>query len=760
MGTLSKQIDPSELLWDWCRYGWNYRRFGSRQVAEQNWVIDRVKHEMGMILGKGLADFFLFTSDTIRWAKDNGVLIGPGRGSTAASLVAYTTRITEVYPYSYPNMIFERFLDVTRHDPPDIDVDCSDEDRWRVYAYLAEKYGADCVGHIGNFIKYRAKNALKDVGRVYGIPLWALEEIGGLAVERSGGDSRADDTLEDTIALFPRAQEIVQQFPDILKAIRLEGNYRGLSVHACGLMIANSPLTDICAVYEKKGERILSLDKIDAEYIDALKLDFLGLSTLGALARTMRMAGLTLEDLYAIPDTDESALQVFIKGDLVGVFQFSGRATRIVCRNVKPEHFGHLVDINALSRPGPLYSGQTELYVAVKNGQEQIESLHPLIDEITRDTYGQMIYQEHILRCLREIGMMQWTNVHHIRRIIAKKAGAAAFQQNFESFAEGAAREHGISYELSEKIWARLVTSGTYAFNIAHSVSYTKLAFWSAWLKAHYPLEFYCAHLAKADKEESFRLMRDALAHGIDVKPPDLAVSRATWRPHFVANERPELRRQELIAGWQQIPKIGAVLAKRIEDANGRGWDDWKELTEVQGISDGTVARMETFCDSKDPFDLYKTERKLRNVRRWIKAQKEVPFPRHDGAALAAIDVGQRNLVGKGFKLGPAVVYAGIVRRVEIKDIIEDEHSITGRDIEEIKADLKRPDLAKRATIHMYDEGDELIFARINRWVFPELLRTIESIRVNSDVVVIAGNRVSGFGTPVRVRKIWVIDPS
>src|SRR5215469_1103579 len=154
-----RQVSPDDLLWDWCRYGWNYRDYGSRPVTEQNWYVDRMKHEMSMILGKELADFFLFTSDAIRWAKDNGVLIGPGRGSTAASLVAYTTRITEVNPHDYPEMIFERFLDETRHDPPDIDVDCSDEDRWQVYDYIARKYGADCVGHLGNFVKYKAKNS-------------------------------------------------------------------------------------------------------------------------------------------------------------------------------------------------------------------------------------------------------------------------------------------------------------------------------------------------------------------------------------------------------------------------------------------------------------------------------------------------------------------------------------------------------------------------------------------------------------------------
>ena len=754
-------IPADDLLWEWLRYGWNFRGYGSRPVAEQNWIIDRVKYEMGMILGKELADFFLFTSDAIRWAKDNDVAIGPGRGSTAASLVAYTTRITEVNPYKYPSMIFERFLDVTRHDPPDIDVDCSDEERHKVYEYLAWKYGAECVGHIGNFIKYRAKNSLADVARVYNIPLWAKEIVANLAIERSGGDSRADATLGDTFEMFPAAQEVLRQFPDLAKAIRLEGNYRGLSVHACGLMVANSPLTGVCAIYSKEGEQILSLDKIDAEYIDALKLDFLGLSTMGVIARCLRMAGLTLADLYAIPDTDPSAIEVFTKGDLVGIFQFAGRATRLVNRDVKPEDFWHIVCINALSRPGPLFSGQTAEFIEVRHGRKRPTSLHLIVDEITKDTYGQMIFQEHILRCLREIGDLQWTNVHHIRRIIAKKAGQAAFQQSFDAFAEGADRLHGIKRELAEQIWLRLVTAGTYAFNVAHAVSYSMLAFWTAWLKVHYPLEFYAASLQKAtDSEDQFRLMRDALSHGIDIKPPDLRCSTRTWMPNHVLSDIPELRHGELIAGWQQVPKIGPKLAERIEHhLSVEPANQWADLTRIPGIGESTVERLGAFVTAKDPFGLYRTERRLKAVSRWLKTQKAVPYPTTNGEKLAAMVVEDSRQTGGRWRRGPLVVYAGVVRRVEYKDIVEDEHSRTGKEYEEILKEIKRPDLVKRATLHMYDTSDEEVYARINRWKFPDLVRTLETIQVNHDVVIILGNRIAGFGTPVLVNKIWVVDP-
>jgi DNA polymerase-3 subunit alpha len=413
----------------------------------------------------------------------------------------------------------------------------------------------------------------------------------------------------------------------------------------------------------------------------------------------------------------------------------------------------HIADINALSRPGPLFSGQTAAYVDVRHGRKKAESLHPLIDEITKHTYGQMIYQEHILSCLKDVGGLEWTNVHHIRRIIAKKAGQAAFQQNFEIFAEGANRLHGIDRELAEKIWRRLVTAGTYAFNIAHAVSYSMLAFWTAWLKINYPTEFYAASLQKATSAESqFRLMRDALAHSIDVKPPSLAYSRATWRPV------PDIG---LVAGWQQIPKIGQKTAERIEELAGDyGFDDWVELKAIPGIGDKTVARMEEWTLAKDPFGLYRTEKRLAAVKRFLKGPGKgtAPFPTHDGQSLAVMKVTPR-APGSKWIPGPRVIYMGMVGKVEYKDIIEDERSRTGKEVEEILKEIKRPDLVKRATLHCYDPSDEEVYARINRWKFPRLQKQLTMIRPNRDVVVILGNRTAGFGTPITIERMWIFDP-
>lgn len=748
-------IGSEELLWQWCRFGWKFRRISSRTTSAQSWYVDRVKYEMGLIIEKNFADYFLMVSDAIRFGKDNGVAFGPGRGSVAASVVAWLLRITEIDPYLHQDMLFERFIDVSRADPPDIDIDCSDEERYKIKDYLTDKYGADCVGQIANYVRYRGKNSLADVARVYNIPIAAKEIVSNLVIERSGGDSRFDATLEDTFDMFPNAKTVLETYPDIWQATRLEGNVRGMSVHAAGLVVSGSPITEICAVYERDGVHCISIDKYDCEYIELLKLDFLGLSTMGMIARCLDMAGLTLDDLYAIDIEDKETIDVFLRGDVTGVFQFEGRATRIVNRDVAPNRFQHIADINALSRPGPLFSGTTAEYIDVRHARRKATRLHPMVDDITRRTYGQIVYQEQILRILRDMGGFDWFSVGQIRRIISKKMGEAAFQMNYEKFAEGAERLHNIPREVSDRIWKRLVTSGTYSFNIAHAISYSTLAFWTAWLKCHYPLEFYAASLAKAsDQEAQFKLMKDALAHGISITPPILNTSRRTW--HAV----PSLG---IVAGWEQIPGIGPKTAERIDEMRwgpgGKKFTGWSDLQAIPGIGPKTVSSMENFATAHDPFGIHKTEKVMSRVMTWLHGQSQVPVPTHDGSAIAAIHMENRDFRSGKFEKGPRVVYAGIVKGREYKDAIEDARSRSGMEIEEIIKTMKRPDLVKSCSLRCFDTTDEEIYLRINRWNFPRLRRTIESIAVNHDVVVAVGFRIAGFGTPVMVEKIWAINP-
>lgn len=759
MVATTPEITSEELLVEWCRQGWRYRKVHERPQSQQDWYAERVKYELDLMLKKDLADFFLATSDMVRWAKDSGIPVGPGRGSVAASVVAWLLRITEVDPVRYPHLLFERFIDITRTDLPDIDLDISDDRRHEVREYMARRYGADCVGTVANFVRYRGKNSLADVARVYNVPKWAKEQVSKMIIERSGGDSRFDASLIDTVNMFPSALEVFEQFPDLWKATRLEGNMAGMSVHAAGLIVTPTPLTDMCAVYQREsaGEMraVLSIDKYDVEYANMLKMDLLGLTTMGVIARCLDMAGLTLEDLYAIPDDDPGALDVFRRGDVTGIFQFEGRATRLVNRDVHPDNFAEVTDINALSRPGPLFSGTTAEYVEVKHGKREPERYHPIVTDLTHHTNGQIIYQEQILQIVREVGGFDWTHAVEIRRIISKKMGEAAFGVSRGAFVEGAEQLHGIREETSDRIWKRIVTSGTYAFVYAHSVSYSILGLWCAWLKAHYPLEFYAAHLAKTDdKEQSFRLMQDARAHGIEVRPPRLGLSGATWTR--------SVKRNQVVAGWRQIPGIGEITASRIEMENQLNpFKSMYDMDRVWGIGPKTIEKMAEFMSQKDPFGLEITKDRMKKVRDWARGTSRVPTPSHNGTEVAAVHVEERYGANAraNYGKGPVVVYAGIVRERNYQDAVENRRSRTGEEVEDILKTLKRPDLLEYCSLRCYDDTDEEVYLRVNRFKFPELKAKIESITVNHDVLICLGNRIAGFGTPVMVDRLWVVDP-
>ena len=323
---------PEMLFRQWCNEGWKYRGFGAMPEEERLRYAEQAKYEMALIQDKGFVDYFLVVSDAVKFCKDVSyrppefqhypeIPVGPARGSAAASLVCYLMRITEVNPMPFPNLLFERFIDANRHDLPDIDLDFDDELRYVLREYLVWKYGAERVGNIGTFTKYKGKNSLEDVQRSVYPNEWAckndVETVKGLLIERSSGDLRAAATVEDTIEMFPQVSEIFDRWPELRKATLLEGNVKGMSVHAAGLVISNDPLTDVCAVYTRVDQdgrvqtneagdpaQVVSLDKHDAEYLNVMKLDALGLKTMGLIRICLEQIGMTLEELYALPLDD------------------------------------------------------------------------------------------------------------------------------------------------------------------------------------------------------------------------------------------------------------------------------------------------------------------------------------------------------------------------------------------------------------------------------------------------------------------------
>lgn len=744
--------DSASLFRRWVHKGWKYRGMEGLSPEKSREYKARLRYEMGLIEDKDFTDYFLMLSDMVRFAKNSGIPVGPARGSAAASLVCYLLRITEIDPMEYPTMLFERFIDATRADLPDVDLDFADDRRDEVRQYLISKYGADRVGNIGNFIRYRGKNAVNDVARVRRIPKDATAIINGLVVERSGGDSRFDASLQDTFDMFPAARAVLEQYPDLADAVRLEGNMRGLSVHAAGLVVSNTPLTDICAVYQKtigKDKRsvaVLSIDKYDAEYLNILKIDALGLKTMGMISIALDLIGMSLEELYAIPMDDPETLKGFKNVDVVGIFQFEGRATRLVCADVSPDNFMEIADCNALSRPGPLFSGMTADYVDVKHGRKEQEHYHKVVDDFTMATKGQIVYQEQVLSIIREIGGFPVTKVAEIRRIISKKLGEAQFNTMLEDFIAGAKERHNIGRDVAIRIWKFMVTSATYSFNVAHSVSYSMLAFWTMWLKVHHPAAFYVASLRKeADADKVARLLKDAAKHGIDVRPPDIALSGITWEP-LEENGQPYI-----LAGFKQIYGVGDKQAADIiefREENPGELQTWGDLLKVRGIGPKKLEGIRGFAESDDPFGLRRAERLIAKVFRAAEAG-DLPVPR---ATHTSDDMDPQTAARR-------VVWWGIVRLAEYKDLIEDERSRTGDDVEEIKKRIKSPGKVKSCVLHCYDQGDEDVYLRIDRFKFGRMKSQLEAIRPDHDVVIAVGQKRKGFGVSLRVEKLFVVDP-
>lgn len=745
--------DPKVLFRQWLNDGWKYRSVTAkppiRDYAGRSYV-ERVKYEMALIESKGFVDYFLVVSDAVQFAKDAGIPVGPARGSAAASLVCYLLRITEVDPMLFPTLLFERFIDINRHDLPDIDLDFDDERRFEVYDYLVAKYGAERVGKIGTFTKFKGKNSLDDVGRCFSIPEYEIKQVKELLIERSSGDLRAAATIEDTIEMFPQVRDIFERWPQLYKAQRLEGNVKGMSVNACGLAIANDPLTNACAVYTRKDKdgtvhEVVSIDKYDAEYLNVLKLDVLGLNTMALIRIALEEIGMTLEELYALPLEDPRTLAGFQANDVVGIFQFDGRAMRSVNAGVVPDNFAEVCDINALARPGPLHSGATAEYIDVKHGRKEPVHWHEIVDRITVHTNYQVVYQEQILQVVRDLGNFSWEEAARIRKIISKKRGEQEFNQQRDKFVEGAL-SHGMDSEGAHAVFNMLATAGAYAFNAAHCVSYGMLAYWTMWLKQHHPQAFYVGALRKYDpKIKVPQLLRDADRHGIKIGKLHLNKSQRSW----------SVDGEQIRPGYVQVKGIADKMADVIlsnRTAIG-GFSEWKDILRIKGIGPAKVEAMQEFIDAEDPFELNYLRDSIATVKAAI-ANGELmdgnymlPYPTHSSADVP-YDRADRDT---------EVVWIGVIRQRNLKDLFEAHFSRTGEQLD--PNSVKRPDLNEWVVMLGEDETDTLSIT-VDRWKYNRFKERVWDIAPDHDVVLVRGLK-KGFQSrkAIYVTQMWVIDP-
>lgn len=734
-----------EVWRKWISDGWHFRGFPDKLTGDDYYkYVERVKYEMKIIEDKEFIDYFLMVSDVVKFAKNHGIPVGPARGSAAASLVCYLLRITEVDPLAFPNLLFERFIEPTRKDLPDIDLDFDDRRRHEIRDYLVSKYGEDQVGNIGTFTTYKSKLALDDVGRVHRIPKNAVETVKELLLERSSGDLRANATIEDTASMFEAAAQVFDDFPNLKYAIDLEGQVKGMGVHAAGLVVGSGPLTQACATYSRvvRGREVsvLSVDKYDAEYLNVLKIDVLGLTTLGMISRCLEAIGKPLSWLYDIPLDDKKTITGFKLNDVVGVFQFDGRALRGVTQELKPDNFLEICDITALARPGPLHNGAAAEYIDVKQGRKQPRQYHPLVADIVNYTHGQIVYQEQILRICGEVGGFDHVHRATIRKIISKKLGEQEFNRWWQEFRKGAL-ERGVDERDAKDIWNACITAGSYAFNVAHATSYGMLAWWTMYLKQHYPGAFFASSLSAYDDKKQLELLRDAVRHGLTVSAPDPELSEDEW----------VFRDGRLLAGFAQVFGIGESTAEKIlqyraalpKDSPPMRWDD---LLNIKGIGPKTVESFKRWCSIDDPFEIFKLDRAIQAVKDAIRNRvlRGVPMPTH-----------RTTDVPYSRGTSTEVTWCGIITKRNLKELFELHFSRTGEELD--PATQKDPHL-NEWVVMWGDDGTELLTITVNRWRYPEMRETIWGIKPDSDMVVVRGYKPKQQSRrAIQVKEMWVI---
>lgn len=509
----------------------------------------RLDRELKMIDEKQFEDYFYIVADMIGWAKKR-MMVGPARGSSCGSLVCYLLDITDIDPIPF-DLLFERFIDYNRLDLPDIDIDFQDNRRELVFEYIREKYGYDRVARLGTISVFKPKSALQVCAKELDIPQWEIKDLKDSIVERSSGDARAAFCILDTFQQLEVGKATLEKYPELAIAAKLEGHASHTGQHSAGILITADPITDYCARNEKTGN--VMIDKKDAESLNLLKIDALGLRTLAVIQDTLDQVGWKYEDLRNYRQDDKKAFEVVNSGNFAGIFQYEGYALQSLTKQMNVSTIEDIIVITALARPGPLDSGGAEEFIKRRTGQNPVKYLHPLCEDITRVTYGIIVYQEQVMQIAREVGALSWENVSELRRAMSKSMGKEFFDRYWEIFWSGA-KDH-MTKEEAREIWDNVNTMGSWAFNRSHAVAYGTISYWCCVLKSKFPLEFAAATLRSAkDDEQSIRILRELSLEGFKYKPFDRHVSASNWT---VANG-------ELIGGLTSIKGIGEKLAATI----------------------------------------------------------------------------------------------------------------------------------------------------------------------------------------------------
>ncbi|MDZ7744892.1 MAG: DNA polymerase III subunit alpha [Candidatus Saccharibacteria bacterium] len=490
-------------------------------------VRTRAEYELGVIEQMGFSGYFLIVSDFILWGKQQGIVFGPGRGSAAGSIIAYALEITELDPLAY-DLLFERFLNPDRISMPDIDIDIQDNRRDEVIQYCIDKYGADKVANIVTFGKMAARNAVRDVSRVLQVPYAEADRLAKMIPPPVQGRHIPLKTSLQENEDLKREYETNETAARVFDlAIQLEGTIRSHGVHAAGVVIAPDDIVKFAPLeMAQKGVVSTQYPMNPIEDLGLLKMDFLGLSNLTIIRNTLRIIRKVHEtelDLNKLPLDDEKTYELLSRGDTTGVFQLESSGMKRYLRELKPTVFEDIVAMCALYRPGPLGAGLTDSFVKRKNGVEDVSYDHPSMKPALETTYGVLVYQEQVMQISKEVCGFSGGQADTLRKAIGKKIREVMSKMETE-FIEGGVKHSGVPKQTMEQFWKHLLGFADYCFNKSHSASYALIAYWTAYLKAHYPAAFMAA-LMTSDFDDTDRLsieITECKHMGLDVLPPDV----------------------------------------------------------------------------------------------------------------------------------------------------------------------------------------------------------------------------------------------
>ncbi len=664
-------------------------------------IEDRLNHELEIIRKMGFSGYFAIVADFTDTARKLGVWVGPGRGSAAGSLVAYALGITNIDPLKY-DLLFERFLNPERVTMPDIDIDFDDLYRERVIEYTKQRYGKDAVCQIITFNTLKAKNAIKDVGRIFNVPFREMNNITKLI---TNPDWKIEDALENSAPLkkLYDENELVRKILDYAK--KIEGFPRNAGVHAAGVVISPGPLMEFVplAVGTRK-EVITQFDKDGLEKVGLLKMDFLGLTTLSILRETIRLikerTGEEI-DLDKIPEDDKKVFKLFSEGETTGIFQFESDGMRRYLRQLKPDSIDDLIAMNALYRPGPMQ--YIDNYIARKHGREKVSYPHPAVEDVLKPTYGIAVYQEQVMLLAQRLAGYTLGQADILRRAIGKKKPEIMAEQRGIFIKK--AVENGVPEEIARKVFDIIEEFAGYGFNKSHSAAYAVLAYKSAYLKAHYPREFLAANMTFEKNDSAMeKYLAECRRLGIPVYPPD--INKSFW--HFTVEG------EGIRYGLCKVKNVGASAVEELVKVREKLGGRFKDFFEFVENAPPSVLNKKVYLSLVDAgaFDSFGIERSVlyasfEEIQRW-RAHKD---KLKESLAQSLFDTPEGSLISDRPKLVDVPPWSPLEKLQHERDVLG--VYLSGHPLEHFKDEVKAFTSGEIAKIHNYPEGSRVRLAGI-----------------------------------------------